>query len=428
MIGTWARTTFSALADSHYRTLWAGTTLSFLAFAMSSVVQGVVAYDITHKNGSVGNVALGMGLATILTAPFGGVIADRVSKRKLLLIGQLLIAANFTAVGLLITTGHITISMLVASTFMLGLVFSFIAPARQAWIGELLKGPRLANGIALQQVAMTSTRIFGPFLAGLLVAIGFVGAGGTYIAMGAIIGVVVITLAQLPASPGRERAGRPSAMADFKGGLQHLAERPRLALLAASFIGVVIAGYSYQVILPGLLSEELGRSSNDIAWLLGIAGFSGLVATIAVAGLADSKYAWRLQLAGGVMLGIALVVLGASSSYAQALIVMLFVGGGSSVFQMLNSALVLQESDPAYYGRVMSLTMLAWGFNGIAGWPFGLLADGIGEKPTLVVMGLLVLGVVAATGVARAILQAGGRPGRAAARVATTLGPAGSPD
>ena len=166
MIGTWARTTFSALGHRHYRLLWAGTTIAFLAFAMSNVVQGVVAYDITHKNGSVGNVALGMGLATILTAPFGGVIADRVSKRRLLLFGQVIIGANFVVVGVLIIADQITIPILVASTFVMGFVFSFIAPARQAWIGELLDGPQLANGIALQQVAMTSTRIFGPFLAG----------------------------------------------------------------------------------------------------------------------------------------------------------------------------------------------------------------------------------------------------------------------
>jgi MFS family permease len=401
MIGSWARTTFSALGDRRYRILWVGTGISFLAFAMSSVVQGVVAYDITHKNGSVGNVALGMGLATILTAPFGGVVADRVSKRRLLLSGQAIIGLDFAVVGVLIIAGQITIPILVASTFVMGAVFSFIAPARQAWIGEILDSSRLANGIALQQVAMTSTRIFGPFLAGLLVAIGFIGSGGTYVAMGGLIGVVIVTLAWLPSPEGRSGGTRPSPMADFVLGFRHVVERPRLGLLALSFIAVVIAGFSYQVILPGLLEEELGRSSKDIAWLLGVAGFAGLVATIGVAGLADSRYAWRLQIGGGVALGVALVALGLSSSFPQALFVMFFVGAGSSVFQMLNNALVMQESDPAYYGRVMSLTMLAWGFNGLAGWPFGMLADAVGEKPTLVVMGVLVIVMVTLTSAAR---------------------------
>src|SRR5688572_17647916 len=131
MISAWANSTFRALRNPNYRTLWIGTTISFLAFMMSSIVQSVVAFDLTGKNGAVGLVALGMGVATIFVSPFGGVIADRVSKRKLLLIGQTVIGINFLVVGLLIVTDQITIIFLVASTFVLGTVFSFIAPARQ---------------------------------------------------------------------------------------------------------------------------------------------------------------------------------------------------------------------------------------------------------------------------------------------------------
>lgn len=404
MISRWARTTFSALGDPHYRVLWIGTSLSFLAFAMSNVVQSVVAYDLTGKNGDVGKVALGMGIATIVTAPFGGVIADRVSKRGLLLVGQTTIAADFTLVGVLIITDHITIPLLVASTFVMGLVFSFIAPARQAWIGELLQGPRLPNGIALQQVAMTSTRIVGPFLAGALVALPFIASGGTYVFMGALLAIVVATLAQLPPSRPRQTAEGHSALADFREGLEHVAARPSLTLLAVSFIGIVIAGYSYQVVLPGYLSGELGRSSKDVAWLLGVAGFAGLIVTVGVAGMAGSRHAWRLMSLGGVVLGVALIGLALAGNFVIALFVMLFVGAGSSSYQLLNSALLVQESDPAYYGRVMSLTMLAWGFNGLAGLPFGLLADATGERPALFVMGVAVLSITAASTAARRVI------------------------
>jgi hypothetical protein len=84
---------------------------------------------------------------------------------------------------------------------------------------------------------------------------------------------------------------------------------------------------------------------------------------------------------------------------------MLLVGGGSSGFQLLNNSLVMQESDPAFYGRVMSITMLAWGLNGLAGFPFGLLADFAGERETLFVMGVLVLGVSVATALMHAALN-----------------------
>lgn len=407
MISSWASNTFRALGNPHYRTLWIGTTIAFLAFMMSSIVQSVVAFDLTGKNGAVGFVALGMGVATIFVAPFGGVVADRLSKRKLLLIGQTVIGLNFLVVGVLIVTDQITILMLAASTFVMGMVFSFIAPARQAWIGELVSTEELPNAIALQQVGMTTTRIAGPFLAAGLIGLPFSGTGGTYLFMGALFAAVVATLAQLPATQGRAPGTGPSVLGDLRLGVGHLAERPRLLLLSLSFIGVVIAGFAYMVILPGYLENELGRSSDDMGLFLGVSAIAGLVVTIGIAGLSNSRHAWRMMLAAGLAFGVALMLLGVAGGLVMALAAILLVGAGASGFQLLNNALVMQESDPAYYGRVMSLTMLAWGANGLVGLPFGLLADRVGEGPTLSLMGVLVIGVTVATGLAYAAI--GGR-------------------
>ena len=413
MISAWANSTFRALRNPNYRILWAGTTLSFLAFMMSSIVQSVVAFDLTGKNGAVGFVALGMGLATIIVAPFGGVIADRVSKRKMLLIGQCAIGVNFLAVGVLIVTDQITIALLAASTFVLGTVFSFIAPARQAWIGELVNSEELPNAVALQQLGMTVTRIGGPFIAAGLIALPFSGTGGTYLFMGGLFAIVVATLAQLPPTKSRPKGTGPSMLGDLKLGVGHVRERPRLLLLTLSFMGVVIGGFSYQVILPGFLENELGKSSDDMGLFLGVSAISGLIVTLAVAGLSGSRHAWRIMQIGGLLLGVSLMLLAVSGNMAQALGAMLLVGAGSSAFQLLNNALVMQESDPAYFGRVMSLTMLAWGLNGLVGWPFGLLADAAGERWTLMLMGGIVCGVTILS--ALSLGMVGRRPARAPA-------------
>ena len=401
MFRNWMDTTFESLKDPHYRILWLGTSLAFLAFSMSWIVQGVVAFEITGKNGQVGVVALGMGVSTIVTAPFGGVIADRVSKRKLLLIGQGLTAVNFTGVGVLIVLDMITIPLLVFSTFVMGLVFSFIAPARQAWIGVLLKGPRLGNGIALQQVAMTATRILGPGMAAALIAVSVIGSGGAYLFMGLLLAIVVATLAKMPPSPAPPRDPKSTTLSGLSDGARHVKSRPRLALLTMSFIATVVFGFSYQVILPGYLHNVHGRETSDMGLLLVVSGVAGLVATMAVANRAGSAAAWPLLLIGAAVLGLGLIGLGMAPTFGLSLALMLVIGAGASVFQLLNSALVMQESDPAYYGRVMSLTMMAWGFNSLAGLPFGLLADGIGEQGTLAAMGAGVLVITALTAVLR---------------------------
>jgi predicted MFS family arabinose efflux permease len=280
--------------------------------------------------------------------------------------------------------------------------------------------------MALQQVAMTATRIFGPFLAGALVAIPAVGSGGAYLFMAALLTTVCMTMLWLPATKGREKGSGPSALAYFRLGIAHVAGRPRLALLSTAFIGVIVGGFSYQVILPGYLEHELGHKSTDMAWLLGVAGASGLISTVAVAGQAHTKRAWPLMFIGGLVFGAALLLMAIGGSFLQALLIMFLMGAGSSVFQMLNSALVMQESDPAYYGRVMSVTMMAWGLNSLVGLPFGLLADAHGERTALLVMGLVVIGFVVAAGTALQTVNVVSGPRRGP--VPAPLGPAPGAD
>jgi MFS family permease len=404
MVSAWFRTTFQSLSNPQYRTLWMGTTVAFLAFMMSMIVQSIVAFDLTGKNGSVGIVALGMGIASITISPFGGVIADRVSKRRLLLIGQVVVGINFLLVGVLVVSDAITIWMLALSTFVMGAVFAFIGPARQAWIGEIVEGPELGNAIAMQQVGMTSTRVVGPLLVAAFVAIPFIGTGGTYLVMSAFFAYVIFTLTQLPATQARPSGGK-SILGDFKMGYTHIASRPRLALLVTSFMGVIMFGFSYQVVLPGLLENELGREAEDMGLLFFAGAISGLVITLAVASKASGHTAWRIMILGGFVLGISLAITAFSQNFWQAMGMMFIAGAGSSAFQLLNNSLIMQEADQAYHGRVMSLTMLAWGLNGLVGYPFGLLADGIGERQTIFIMAAGVISVTLLMSVLYAALR-----------------------
>lgn len=408
MVGTWFARTFKALEYRDYRVLWIGTSLAFLAFMMSSVVQAVVAFDLTGRNGAVGFVSLGMGLATILVSPFGGVVADRFPKRRMLFAGQTIIGLNFAAVGLLIIFDLITIPLLALSTLVMGAVFSFIGPARQAWIGELLPPKDLPNGIALQQVGMTLTRVIGPFIAAGLIGLSFVGTGGTYLFMAGLFVFVIGSLAMLPPSRAVARGGR-SFREDMALGMRHIRERKRLMLAVVTFIGVIMAGFSYFVVLPGFLENELGRSSKDMALLMAAGAASGFVVSLAVAGAAGSRHAWMLMVAGGAVLGLSLILLAAAPNFGVAMLAMLAIGSGTGAFQVLNNAIVMREAEPAYHGRVMSLTMLAWGVNGLVAYPFGALADRIGERETLGVMAAGVLAIIGAAWAASVPLRPGAR-------------------
>ncbi len=402
----WVSTTFDALRIRQYRVLWIGTVLSFVAFMMSTTAQSLVAFDLTGSNRAVGAVMFGQGVAMLALTPFGGAIADRVSKRFLLLLCQATIGVTMLAIGLLIASDAITVFALAAGAFVTGTMFSFLGPARTAYIGDIVPEDKRGNALALTQVGMNATRIFGPLLAGGLMAWALVGAAGTYFIMAAIFVVVVVTLAQLP--PSRGQARNSSMLQDIRLGLRHVSQNPRLMQIVTSFIAVTVIGFPYQVVLPGFTQDVLGGGKAEFGLMVSVAAIGGLIASLFSASFADSPKAPMLQIVASLLLGVALILTGIAPTFAVALLTMVLVGAGGSAFQTLNNSIALKEAHPAYFGRVMSLMMMAWSFNGLIGLPVGILADSLGERAVLVGMGAGVCLVVALLALWRARLPAPG--------------------
>lgn len=413
MSESWVSRTFGALQYRQYRILWLGTLFAFLTFQMSRTAQGIVAFDLEGTNQAVGLVATGQGISMLVVAPFGGVIADRLSKRRLLLGGQATIGLVFLFIGVLIVADAISIVWLTLGMFTMGLAFSFLGPARQAYVADLVPREALGNAVALSQLAGTIARVIGPMLAGVLIGIGFVAAGGTYLLMAALFLLILATLAQLPPARPKRDLSQTSVRSDLAAGVRHVRQRPRLQLLVVGHILIVMLAFPFQNILPGLTENELGRNASDIAFLLTVSSIAGIVVSFIAAGMVSTRWAWPLMFATGGLLGAALVLLAVAPSYAWALPAMLLVGAGQAGFRMLNNALLLTEAEPAYHGRVMSLTMIAFGIEGLSSLPIGILADEVGEREMLAVLGsvsFVVMVIVALLFRARAGGEAAAEP------------------
>src|SRR4051812_20661560 len=197
---SWAASTFDAFRFPLYRVVWLGSFFAFMAFNMASTAQGVVAFDITGSNHAVGFVAFGQGLAMFFLNPFGGAIADRFSKRVLLLAAQAVIGSVMLAIALLLALDAITILYLALGSFIMGTMFSFLGPTRTALLAEYVEPGRIGNAMALMQVGNNFARIGGPFLAGTLLAWETIGATGVYSFDASIFIVVLVTLSRLPES------------------------------------------------------------------------------------------------------------------------------------------------------------------------------------------------------------------------------------
>ena len=251
-----------------------------VAFGMMNVVQGVVAFHLTGKNSAVGFVSLGQGIAMLFLSPVGGALSDRVSKRRLLLLAQGAIGIMFGVIAVLIFTGALTIWILAFCTLILGCMFAMMGPTRQAWIGDLLTGPELTHGVALQQLMMNATRIVGPLLAGALLAVSFIGTGGVYVAMAATFALVVSVLTLMQPTPPVPKPVPTSIVGDLREGLRYIASNPEVRLLTLVFGGVVLSGFSYQTVMPGFLENELHHPASQLGLLYGTTAVGGIITTL----------------------------------------------------------------------------------------------------------------------------------------------------
>ena len=399
--------TFAALEDPTYRILWLGGLVSFLSVQMEFISRGWLAYELTGSNSGLGAVFLGFGVPMLLLTPWGGVVADRLPKRAVLIASQLALGFSSGAIALAVSFDVIEYWMLIAGAVVQGAGFSFLGPARMAFTGELVGPNRLANAIVLQQMSMNGTRIFGPSIAGALIGVAFVGIGGVYFLTTVLMLVAVTFTLRLP--PGRPDATRPvrSPFQELGDGVTYVWSRPLLRLLVLTSFAVVMSAFPYVAFMPTIAEEVFDVGSGGYGAMSAMSAVGALAASVFIASRAEGPSAWRVQAGAGAVFAVGVGLLGFIPSFLLALLVLLVIGAASSAFQSLNNALVLSNSDRAYHGRVQSLMMLSFSGFGIAALPIGLLADAVGIATTLAGMGIVALLAVIGYSVARARILAG---------------------
>lgn len=391
-VRAWFSRTFDSLRDRNLRILWIGTLLNFAGVTMNQTAQGVVAFDLTGNSRAVGTVMLGSGLSLLFISPLAGALADRVSKRAMLITCQAITASTFFFIGFAIAADFINIPILAASAFLSGTMFAMIRSVRNAYIGELASADQRGNAVAVQQLAMTVMMVSGPFAAGILIGWEPFGSAGTYLVMGGAFALAIVTMLQLPGTSAPKRAtGAPNILQDAWIGMQYGYRNPEIRWVLGGFLLLTVVGNPYITLLPGYAKEALGVSTANLGVLLGVSAVGGFIISLGAASMADSPHAGRLLAACNLLFGASLLGLGFAPNLGTAAVVMLFLGAGASGFQVLNLAVALRAADVAYMGRVAALTMMASSLSSIVALPIGALADEHGERPMLQIMGGAVL-------------------------------------
>lgn len=382
---------FGALSNNpYYRTYWFGNQASTLNMQMVTVAQGYLAYILTGSAEALGIVGLAQGLPQLLFSPVAGVIADRYPKRNLLVVVQLILCVNSVILGTLIALHLVQYWHLVVTGFINGLCFSINMPTRQAWIPSLVSVDDLPNAIALNNAGLNASRVVGPVLAGLLIAVPWFGVEGVYYLRIVSCAWVLVALLQVPivGMPEGKRGGK--VVSEITAGLRYIFGHETLMPLFTLALVTLLLGSSYQTLLPAFALNTLNVGAEGLGLMMTAVGIGALTGSLSMAYFSRSKRKGRIQAIAGVCLGLGLLAFAIFSGlkiFALALAALFVVGMSNDFYSTVNNTLIMLNTDKGIFGRVMAVYMMTWSLAALSSAPFGALMDRIGGPPTMALIG-----------------------------------------
>jgi MFS family permease len=365
---------FRALRHRNFRLFWGGQLVSLVGTWMQSVAQGWLMHRLTDSPLMLGLLGFAQFIPVTMLSLWAGVLADRVDRRKMLLVTQSCALVQAVLLATLTTTGHIQPWMLLALAFGFGVFNAFDLPGRQSFVMDLVGREDLPNAIALNSAAFNTARIIGPAIAGILVAaLGEQGAFWTnaasyLVVLGALLSV---RLPSRPAVPSA-RTG-DSLMEGVRYALRTTSIRNLLVLLAIC-AGL---GFQYMTLLPVFARTILHTDARGYGLMVSAFGLGSLVAALGMTRKLDRWDLRRNLLVGLVTAGVGMAIF-AWSRWLPLTLAMGFLSGFGLILYVSSTNIMVQlTTEDRFRGRVMSLYTLM--FVGTA--PFGaLLAGSIAQR------------------------------------------------
>jgi MFS family permease len=392
------RVTFAALAIPNYRRYIAGQSVSLVGTWMQMAAQSWLVLTITRSATQLGIIVALQTLPVLLLGPYGGVIADRVDKRRLMVILQSMMGLQALVLGVLTVTGAVRLWEIGALAVLLGLNNAFENPARQSFMLEMVGPENLRNAVSLNSVLVNVARIIGPAVAGVLIAT--VGEGVCFLINAASFVAVVASLLRLdrqalsPSPPSGREPGQ------LREGLRYIRRSPELGvpLLMMALAGCL--AYEFQVTLPVMARQGLHVGATGFGFMTAAMGVGAVVGGLFVA--ARGRTGLPTLVLAAVAFGATLGLATLAPTLPIELVALALAGGASISFMSTGNSTLQLGAAPTMRGRVMSLWFVA--FQGstpiggpIIGWVMaqaGARAGlGVGAVTCLVVavLGLLAL-------------------------------------
>lgn len=386
--------TFSALRHRNYRLWFVGQTVSLMGTWMQTTAQGYLVYELTHSPAYLGYVGFAIGAPAWLFMLYGGVVADRIARRKLLVITQACMMALAVILAALTFLGVVAPWHIVALACLLGVANAFDAPARQAFVLEMVAREDLTNAIALNSTMFNAATALGPAIAG--VAYAALGPGWCFAVNAAsFLAVIVALLMMRLERPVERRQG--SALRAAGEAMRYVVGQRAIRTIMAVMVVTSMFGLSFATLVPAWAVNMLGGDATTNGFLQAARGVGALSAALMIAAMGRIRRKGRLLTVGTFVYPGLLLAFAATRWLPLSLLLLVGVGWGLMVLFNMANALIQSLVPDELRGRVLSIyTLSFFGFMPAGALIAGFVADHVGEQLTVVVGAAVALGFAVA--------------------------------
>lgn len=388
------RRTFSSLDTHNYRLYFAGDLISHIGSWMQTMAEAWLVHDLTHSGAAVGATFAFRFLPVLLFGLWGGTVADRFDRRKILLVTQTLMAALAVAMWLVVLTGVVQVWMVFGLALALGFVTVVDEPARHAFVEEMVGRDLLPNAVALTSAVGNSARITGPALAGLLIAT--VGTSWVFFVNAVSFFAVVGALAAMRSAE-LHRPHRHTDRPRVREGLQYAwgITEIRATIVLVAVVGTLV--YNFPTFLTLLASDTFGGGAGLAGFLMALLGIGTVIGALTAA--THARPTSRTVVGAAAILGVTLVVAASMPTKLETEIALIPVGAMAVYFGSSANAHMQIWSAPELRGRVMAIyTLLTLGTT-VAGGPFvGWVCQHWSPRTGLAFAGCVTAGAAVALG------------------------------
>jgi MFS family permease len=378
---------FRALRHPDFTRFASGQAVSLVGTWMQTIAEGWLVLTLTGSPFAVGLVTTFNTLPILIFTLYGGVVADRVDKRRYIMALQSVMLINASLLAYCTLSGVITVHLIWLFAFIGGLATAFEVPARQSYLVELVPADDLVSAAALNSTIYNLARVLGPAISGVLLA---VAGPGACFAVNAISYVAV--LIGLQRIRHRAVVERPAVRPSVFTGMQFIGARPTLAALTSQMMVVSVFAISFIPILPVYARDVLATDASGYGALTSAIGVGAALGAIIVGGLGRRVTRSRLASAGATVLALATIVLAGLGGITPAVICLAVVGAAMATNGIATATSLQLEATPEMRGRVMAVySFVVLGLAPIGAFQAGWMAEQFGTRGAIAANGAVSL-------------------------------------